>query len=300
MVPQIDGGKKQVNITIEEGSGFCFGVSRVIEMAEEILERGESLYCLGEIVHNEKEVKRLVDMGMKFIEVEDLNNLSDTRVMIRAHGEPPSTYEICEKNNISIVDGTCPIVKNLQKKVRKSYETSDPANEQIVIYGKKDHPEVIGLNGQTGNNSLIISKAEELENVDLKKGITLFSQTTMDSKGFQEVAMELNKRNKNSPNGKLMVKNTICNHISHRQPGIISFARNNELIIFVAGKNSSNGKILFEICKKENPNCIFISETNEIQKKWFTGYRNIGITGGTSTPEWLLKQTARKIEEITG
>jgi len=298
MVSKTSGGKVIVKISIEKGAGFCFGVSKLIDMAEEILDKGEKLYCLGEIVHNEKEVKRLVDKGMQFITVEDLKELHNTSVMIRAHGEPPSTFEICEKNTISVIDGTCPIVRALQKKIKKAHESSDTDKEQILIYGKNDHPEVIGLKGQTNGKAIVINDPDQLKNTELNAGVSLFSQTTMDSEGFKEIEEALFQKSLEDPKLKVHVNNTICKHISHRQPGITEFARNNDLIIFVAGKNSSNGKILFEICKKENSNCIFISETEEVRKEWLTGYEKIGITGGTSTPDWLLSQTAEKIKKL--
>lgn len=268
-------------------------------MAEEILERGEKLYCLGQIVHNEKEVKRLEDKGLQFIELEDLNNLSDTQVLIRAHGEPPSTYELCRKNNISIIDGTCPIVNKLQKNIKKAWDEMDSAKDRIIIYGKPEHPEVIGLNGQTGNQCLVVSRTDQLPvNIEVRN-LYLFSQTTMDSDGFAEVEEGITSLIGKDPEKNLISKNTICRHISHRQPGITEFAHENELIIFVAGKHSSNGKILYEICKKENPNCRFISEVEELKPEWIKGIDNIGITGATSTPEWLLREVEKKILAFT-
>lgn len=287
-----------MKISIEKGSGFCSGVTRAISMAEKVMESGQKLYCLGEIVHNEKEVRRLLDKGMEFITSDDLENLKDTNVLIRAHGEPPETYEVCERNNINIIDGTCPIVRTLQKKIRNTYLNSNREDTQIIIYGKPEHPEVIGLNGQAENKCTIIQGTDQLNNIELKDENILFSQTTMDSDGYNDLAERIKERLIKSETKKLVFNNTICKHISHRQPGIIDFARKNQLIIFVAGKNSSNGRILYEICKKENPNCKFISETDELNSKWFRGISTVGITGATSTPKWLLHQTAKEINRI--
>lgn len=285
-----------MKVSIDKGSGFCFGVTRVIELAEEILDSGKELYCLGEIVHNEKEVKRLVDKGMNFIDVSELEKLRDKHVLIRAHGEPPSTYEICNRNNLHILDGTCPIVRSLQKKVRGSYGRNDPAEHQVIIYGKNNHPEVIGLNGQTNNNCLVINNVKQIENISLKKNVSLYSQTTMDSDGYEEIVEKLKTIAAKDKNRDFNFNNTICRHISHRQPGLVDFAKNNEMIIFVAGRNSSNGKILFEICRKENPNCKFISEPAELKQEWFSKVKTVGVTGGTSTPGWLLDEVADKIK----
>lgn len=287
-----------MKISIDKGSGFCFGVSSVIDMAEEIIDSGQKLYCLGEIVHNEKEVSRLVRKGMTFIEVSDLKNLKNVNVLIRAHGEPPSTYELCKENNINIIDGTCPIVKKVQKRIRKTYTEQEKDDSQIIIYGKEWHPEVIGLNGQTNNSCLVVSAADQLNVADLKKNVTLFSQTTMDTDGYREIVEKINKAASEGEAKQINFNNTICKHISHRQPQIARFAKENELVIFVAGKKSSNGKILFEICKKENPKSHLVSKPEEVQKEWLNGINSIGISGGTSTPLWLLNLVAEKVREL--
>ncbi|MCK4921859.1 MAG: 4-hydroxy-3-methylbut-2-enyl diphosphate reductase [Bacteroidales bacterium] len=287
-----------MNIEIEKSSGFCFGVSKVIQMAEEILDKGDKLYCLGEIVHNEEEVNRLAEKGMIFIEKEDLLKLKDETVLIRAHGEPPSTYEICEERNISIIDGTCPIVNALQKQIRNSYKNSDTQNDQIVIYGKTSHPEVKALNGQINNSAVIIRNSEDIKKINPEKNLTLFSQTTMDSEGFTEMENQIRGNAKEHPGVKVEVKNTICKHISHRQPGIVDFAQSYDILIFVAGRNSSNGKILFDICKKENDNSKFISEVDQLKEEWFDSVANVGIAGATSTPAWVLKLVKERIESF--
>ncbi len=285
-----------MNVRIEKKSGFCFGVKRVIQMAEEALDKGEKLYCLGEIVHNQKEVERLTAKGMVFIDTDDLKELTNVKVLIRAHGEPPETYALAERNNIELIDGTCPIVRTLQKKVKDRFEDSGPET-RILIYGKKGHPEVIGLNGQTGYNALVISSVDEVPDPGNTTSISLFSQTTMDGQGFAEVCDKLSTFA--HPGLEIEINNTICNHISHRQPGIEAFAESNELILFVAGKNSSNGRILYEICRKKNPNSYLISELEDIQAEWFTGVNNVGITGATSTPVWFLEQVKERLRNFT-
>ncbi|MCF8378623.1 MAG: 4-hydroxy-3-methylbut-2-enyl diphosphate reductase [Bacteroidales bacterium] len=287
-----------MKVEIEKGSGFCFGVRKVIQMAEEILDKGENLYCLGEIVHNEEEINRLLEKGMVFINDEDLLTLKDETVLIRAHGEPPSTYKICEERNITIIDGTCPIVNALQKKIRKSYNQSDTLTDQIVIYGKDTHPEVKALNGQIDNSAIIIRNAKDLEKINPEKNTILFSQTTMDSEGFVDLGNKIKLNSMSFPDVNVEIKNTICKHISHRQPGIVDFARSHDILIFVAGRNSSNGKILFDICKKENDNSKFISEVDQLKKEWFSSVKNVGIAGATSTPAWVLKLVKERIESF--
>jgi 4-hydroxy-3-methylbut-2-en-1-yl diphosphate reductase len=288
-----------LKISIEESSGFCFGVTRVIKMAEEILDRGEKLYCLGEIVHNEEEVIRLKSKGLIFIEDEDLPKIKNEKVLIRAHGEPPATYLLAEKNGLTLIDGTCPIVLSLQKKIRKVYESSISEKDRIYIYGKEYHPEVRGLKGQACNNAIVIRNPEEIGKLAGVEKIHLFSQTTMDNDGFKRLEDYLNTRQKKDGIKEIHAHNSICKHISHRQPGIIQFARENDLIIFVSGKKSSNGRVLYEICQKENENSFFVSDENELKSEWINEMKSIGICGATSTPHWLLEQIAAKIESFT-
>lgn len=287
-----------MNISIEEKSGFCSGVKRVIEMAESLLDRGEKVYCLGEIVHNEKEVRRLETKGMVFIEHSDLDKLTDETILIRAHGEPPETYELAARNNLKIIDGTCPIVQGLQRKIRRRYREMDSKNGQIIIYGKEKHPEVIGLNAQANNEALVVRTEEDLKKTDPYKNLYIYSQTTMDTGGFEKMSSQL--KILGSDERTVQVNDTICKHISHREPGLRRFASENDLIIFVAGKNSSNGKILFEICKDENPSSIFISESKELKAKWFVdSIDSVGICGATSTPVWLLEEVGERIKSFT-
>lgn len=287
-----------MNISIEEKSGFCFGVKRVIEMAESMLEHGEKVYCLGEIVHNEKEVKRLESKGMVFIDHADLDKLKDKTILIRAHGEPPETYEKAARNNLEIIDGTCPIVQRLQRKIRKRYRDSDRKTEQIIIYGKEKHPEVLGLKGQTNNEAIVVRTEEDLKKVERDMDLYIYSQTTMDTGGFEQISSQLKFQGNDERS--VQVNDTICRHISHREPGLRKFASQNDLIIFVAGKQSSNGRILYEICRDENPSSIFISESKELKPEWFVdSIKSVGICGATSTPVWLLEEVAEKIKSFT-
>jgi 4-hydroxy-3-methylbut-2-enyl diphosphate reductase len=288
-----------VKISIEEKSGFCFGVDRAIKMAEEILDRGETLYCLGEIVHNEKEIKRLTDKGLVFIEHSGLENLKNKNVLIRAHGEPPKTYRLAERNNLTLIDGTCPIVLALQKKIRKQYEKMDKEKGHILIYGKKGHPEVTGLIGQTDNKAIVVNDPNELPGETGGKDVFLYSQTTMDTGGFLEIGEKLSRMQDPGKGQKLEINNTICSHISHREPGLRKFSGMNDVIIFVAGINSSNGRILYEICKSENEETYFISDPEEIDPAWMKGIGSVGISGATSTPLWLLEKVAEKIKSFT-
>ncbi len=287
-----------MKISIEEKSGFCCGVGRVIEMAESLLERGEEVYCLGEIVHNEKEVKRLESKGMVFIEHSDIENLKDKYILFRAHGEPPETYERAKKNNLKIIDGTCPVVRKLQKKILKKFHEIDSGNEQIIIYGKENHPEVIGLKGQVNNQVIVINTEEDLHKTDPKKNLYVYSQTTMDTYGYGQLGAWLEAVGRGRRT--VEINDTICRHISHREPGLRKFASENDLIIFVAGRASSNGRILYEICRDENPSTKFISESKELKASWFVNsIEKVGISGATSTPTWLLKEVVEKIKSFT-
>ena len=288
-----------MKISIEIKSGFCFGVKRAIALAEERLEQGERVYCLGQIVHNEKEVERLIKKGMIFIEHDDLDKLYDKTVLIRAHGEPPGTYEKAKKNKLRLIDGTCPIVLGLQKKIKKRFSENDLSDSQIIIYGKDNHPEVRGLKGQANNQALVVKSAEEIKKTDFKKKVFLFSQTTMDVKGFNKIESLIKQKVLDNEEGEVEVNNTICRHISHRETGLRDFAREHDLIVFVAGKHSSNGRVLFEICRSENPESYFVTGPEEIQAGWFVGKSSAGISGATSTPEWLLEEVAEKIREFT-
>ena len=289
-----------MKISIEEKSGFCFGVTRVIGIAEEILDRGETLYCLGQIVHNENEVKRLIKKGIIFIEKEDLMHLHDVKVLIRAHGEPPETYRIAKENNIELIDGTCPIVSRLQKRIREDHITGG-RERKIIIYGKKDHPEVVGLTGQTDNQALVVTNPDMLKELPLSSDISLYAQTTMDMEGFNRLRKTLEGAMKSSglSTDNLRIHDTICRHISHRQPGIRNFAAGNDAVIFVAGKKSSNGKVLYEVCRSVNEKSYFVSDPVEVKREWLIHAESVGICGATSTPRWLLEEVAARVDQLT-
>jgi len=283
-----------MKISIEEKSGFCSGVLGVVKLADDILDRGEELYCLGQIVHNDLEVKRLIDKGLKFIDYEDLTLLHHCKVLFRAHGEPPETYQIARNNNIEIIDGTCPIVKKIQERIKKVGVNQ----EQIIIFGKVNHPEVRGLRTQVPYNVTVINSVEEANEVQLSDKVHLYAQTTMDADSYKEVSCILNGRVRGQ-GGQLMINKTICRHVSHRKPGLKKFARNNDIIIFIAGINSSNGRMLFETCRKENPQCYFVTHIEVIKKEWFLNAGSIGICGATSTPRWQIEEAYEKIGKLT-
>ena len=251
-----------MKVSIEDKSGFCYGVVRVIEMAEELLRNGEQVWCLGQIVHNEGEVKRLSELGMNFIEHNDLHKLKNVKLLIRAHGEPPATYETARKNNLDIIEGTCPVVIKLQEKIKKEYKSLNHETDKIIIFGKKDHPEIIGLKGQTDDKALIIHKPDEVEDISPGQKLVVFSQTTMDTNEYEHVVSTLTSRIMES-GGKLQVNKSICGHISHRKPGLQNFAEQHDVIVFVGGKKSSNAQVLFEICKSVNERCHFVSFEEE-------------------------------------
>jgi 4-hydroxy-3-methylbut-2-enyl diphosphate reductase len=284
-----------MKINIEEKSGFCYGVDRVVEMADSILDKGEILYSLGQIVHNEMEVKRLEQKGLKTISRQELSGLHDCRMLIRAHGEPPSTYEIAKNNKIELIDGTCPIVRKIQFAIAARAEENDAL---IVIFGKKDHPEVEGLFGQAPAKTIILQSLEEVANLPASTYLHLYSQTTMDPDTFQSIVSLIEMKQKNE-SGKLVVHNTICGHVSHRRPGLQKFAYENDVIIFVGGNHSSNGKVLFQVCKEENAKSFYIGHPDEIMNSWFEGAKHVGVTGATSTPRWQIKQVTEKIKMIT-
>ncbi len=283
-----------MKIRIEEKSGFCYGVVRAVDMADAILDRGEALYSLGQIVHNEMEVKRLEQKGLKTITREDLPSLHDCKMLVRAHGEPPSTYEIAKENHIEIIDGTCPIVKKIQSGIAGKAIEKDAL---IVIYGKKGHPEVEGLFGQAPEKTKIISSVEEADMLPSSLNLHLYSQTTMDYDAFQSIILKIEKK-QFEEGGKLTVHNTICGHVSHRKPGLQKFAAENDLIIFVGGTHSSNGKILFQVCKDVNPNSFYIGKPDELQLSWFDGIQSVGIAGATSTPLRQIKEVAEHIKKL--
>lgn len=283
-------------IEIDEKSGFCFGVVNAIKRAEEELAKGETLYCLGDIVHNGQEVKRLTDMGMITIDHEQLKQLNGVKVLFRAHGEPPSTYEIALKNNINLIDASCPVVLRLQKKIKTSYVES-PDETQLLIYGKKGHAEVIGLLGQTNDSAIVIESEEDLSKVDFSKNIHLFSQTTKPLDGFNNLVKTISE--KMQPNAEFKYSDTICRQVANRMPNIANFAKKNDIIIFVSGKKSSNGKVLYGHSKSINPNTYLISEPEEVDHLNLDTSKKIGICGATSTPRWLMEEVAQRVVDLS-
>ncbi|NDP20957.1 MAG: 4-hydroxy-3-methylbut-2-enyl diphosphate reductase [Paludibacter sp.] len=283
------------NIEIDNKSGFCFGVVKAINKAEEELAKGGTLYCLGDIVHNGQEVERLAKLGLITIDHQQFAQLHDAKVLLRAHGEPPLTYQIAEKNNITLIDASCPVVLKLQSRIKKAYENAPSDDTQIVIYGHHGHAEVNGLVGQTGGKAIVIEDESELNKVDFSKNIRLFSQTTKSLDGFNHLVETLTQKTEDSLSFEHY--DTICRQVANRIPNITTFAKQNDIIIFVSGKKSSNGKVLFEHSKKINPNTYLVSAAEEIESLDIDLTKKIGICGATSTPRWVMEEVASKLKD---
>jgi 4-hydroxy-3-methylbut-2-enyl diphosphate reductase len=296
MTSTIKENNKMVNIEIDSGSGFCFGVTTAIQKAEEELAKGNTLYCLGDIVHNGQECERLKAMGLITINHEEFAQLHDVKVLLRAHGEPPATYELARKNNIEIIDATCPVVLRLQKRIKQEYNKA--SGQQIVIYGKNGHAEVLGLVGQTNGEAIVIEGMKEVDRLDFTKDIRLYSQTTKSLDEFRQIVEYIQEHI--APEATFEYHDTICRQVANRMPNIRQFAANHDLIFFVCGRKSSNGKILFHECKQVNPNTYLIDQPGEIDRSVLKGARSIGICGATSTPKWLMEECKKVIssEEI--
>jgi 4-hydroxy-3-methylbut-2-en-1-yl diphosphate reductase len=291
-----------VQVTIDPDAGFCFGVDQAIRQADKLLETGKKIYCLGDIVHNASELSRLKSKGLEVIGYNQFQQLKDATVLIRAHGEPPSTYELASRNNVKLVDATCPIVHKLQQRIGNIYSKGQDKNMQLVIFGKEGHAEIAGLSGQTDDKAIIISNDSDFDKIDFTKPISLFSQTTMDKEAFVRISKEIeNRMIQACPEGNIdfQVFDTICRQVSHRAPLLDDFARNQDMVIFVSGNNSSNGKYLFSRCQKANKSSYLINNADELQKEWFAGADKIGISGATSTPLKQLEEIADKIIKIT-
>ena len=282
-----------VNIEIDNGSGFCFGVTTAIQKAEEELAKGNTLYCLGDIVHNGQECERLKKMGLITINHEEFARLHDVKVLLRAHGEPPATYETARKNHIEIIDATCPVVLRLQKRIKQEFDKSSDA--QIVIYGKNGHAEVLGLVGQTNGRAIVIEGIQEVGRLDFSKDIRLYSQTTKSLDEFRQIVEYI--REHISPEATFEYHDTICRQVANRMPNIRQFAASHDLVFFVCGRKSSNGKILFHECKKVNKNSYLIDQPEEIGRSLLQGVQSIGICGATSTPKWLMEECKKVILE---
>ena len=290
-----------MKVTIDKYSGFCFGVVYAIQMAEDILAKEDQLYCLGDIVHNNKEVDRLKNMGLKIINPDNLKDISDCKVMIRAHGEPPETYAIALKNNIQLLDASCPVVLKLQHQIKEGYEDIKEIDGQVIIFGKEGHAEVTGLLGQTKNEAIIVTTIDDLEKVDFSKSIYIYSQTTKSPKAYKAISDVIAERVKleAGENVKYIVHDTLCRQVSGREPQLKQFSKGNDVIVFVSGQKSSNGKMLYQSCKEENNNSYFISDVDEINTDWFNDINSVGICGATSTPRWLMENVQNTIENIS-
>jgi len=291
-----------MKVEIDKKSGFCFGVSNAVEIAEEALLQGEKVFSLGPIVHNDKEVERLESLGLTSINQQQFRDLKNTKVLIRAHGEPPETYRIAQENNITIIEATCPIVKKLQLKISMAWKRIGKDNGQIILFGKPGHAEVVGLLGQTDQEGILISGPADIDKIDFARPVALFSQTTMEINEFNQIKKLIYEKMKDQgildPDHYLEVNNTVCGQVSNREPNLRKFAREHDTIIFVSGKESSNGRMLFSVCKSENPDTYFVSSIEEIDKSWFEGKRSAGICGATSTPKWLIEEVRDFVSTI--
>ena len=290
-----------MKVTVDRNSGFCWGVVRTIDIAEEQMQEERELYSLGPVIHNPVEIERLRVKGLTPITQDDLPRLSGKRVLIRAHGEPPETYARAKELGITLIDATCPVVTKVQERIRKFYDNG----YQIVIFGKKDHAEVIGLVGQTNGEAVVIKSVGEIGIVELTRKTVLFSQTTMDKPTFYDIARVLREKIADVVIGTFEesavdfhAKDTICGQVAGRDKKLREYAASNDVMVFVAGRNSSNGKVLYDICREANPRSFFIEQENELQPAWFAGAATVGITGATSTPQWLMERVQRAIETI--
>ena len=304
-----------LQIEIDNGSGFCFGVTTAIKKAEEELAKGTKLYCLGDIVHNSMEVERLTKKGLITINHEQMRDLHNVKVLLRAHGEPPETYELAKRNNIEIIDATCPVVLALQRRIKSQYEkgyqsingsldkedsvttslssSKSGGEASIVIFGKNGHAEVLGLVGQTHSHAIVIEKFEDVKALDFNHDIYLYSQTTKSLDEFHKIIDYIQSHI--SPTAKFQSFDTICRQVANRMPNISSFAARHDLILFVAGRKSSNGKVLFHECLSVNPNSHQVESADEIDMTWFEGVQTVGICGATSTPKWLMEECRDEI-----
>lgn len=285
------------SIEIDADSGFCFGVVTAINKAEEELAKGEgTLYCLGDIVHNSDEVSRLARKGLRIINHDDLSALTGARVLLRAHGEPPSTYETARERGIELIDATCPVVLRLQRRIKECHDRPLPDRPQIVIYGKLGHAEVNGLVGQTDGEAIVVEGLDDLERIDFTRPVALYSQTTKPISGLREISAEIERRM--APGVSFESYDTICRQVANRVEKLQRFARGHDAVIFVSGKKSSNGKVLYANCREVNPRTYMVSNPDEIDPAWLAGVETIGVCGATSTPRWLMEQVKERIENL--
>ncbi|HEX2394510.1 MAG TPA: 4-hydroxy-3-methylbut-2-enyl diphosphate reductase [Bacteroidales bacterium] len=288
-----------MKVEIDPKAGFCFGVTRVVNKAEEIIREQGKLFCLGEIVHNQKEIERLERIGLKTITYDEYFKLSDCRVLIRAHGEPPATYKHAKENNIELIDGTCPIVLKLQSRIKQDYNYESESGAQIVIFGKKDHAEVRGLAGQTDYRAIIVESAEDMDKIDFSRTVHLYAQTTMSADRYGNLQHVLIERAEKNGLKAQSVKctNSICRQVSGRIDQLRDFSSRYDVILFVSYQQSSNGRLLYSKCLEVNPRTYFVTEVNDMNEEWFNNASSVGITGATSTPAWLLEEFREKLAE---
>ncbi len=283
-----------LQVEIDEGSGFCFGVTTAIQKAEEELAAGQKLYCLGDIVHNGMECERLKNMGLITINHEEMKKLHDVKVLLRAHGEPPETYEVARRNNIEIIDATCPVVLQLQRRIKRQF--NDDSEKQIVIFGKNGHAEVLGLVGQTSSHAIVVESLDDVKKLDFSHDICLYSQTTKSLDEFHHIIRYIQSHISSA--AEFRSYDTICRQVANRMPNISSFAAKHDLILFVCGRKSSNGKVLYKECRSVNPNTHLIEGPDEIDKSWLQEIETVGVCGATSTPKWLMEQCRDRIMEL--
>ena len=289
-----------MNVTIDKNSGYCFGVEFAIQMAEDELAHEQTLYCLGDIVHNRMEVERLHALGLRIIDREQLGTLHDCKVLIRAHGEPPETYQLAMQNNLELIDASCPVVLKLQNRVKHSYDASNRQHGQIVIYGQPGHAEVAGLAGQTGNQAIIVMTEADLDQIDFARPVTLYSQTTKSTAGFYRMRELISTRIAAAGGDPTTfdANDSICRQVSNREPALAKFAVQHDVVVFVSGRKSSNGKALFEVVHQHNTRSYFVENEQEMEDEWFQEVQSVGICGATSTPMWLMQRVADRIAPI--
>ena len=285
-----------MKIEIDEKSGFCFGVVHAITEAEKALDRSETVYSLGDIVHNRIEVQRLEQLGLRTVTHEDMPQLGGTQLFIRAHGEPPTTYARARALGIEIIDATCPVVAKLQQRVKKAYDQMQPIGGQVVILGKRGHAEVVGLTGQVGDRAIVVEGMKDLEQIDFERPIYFLSQTTQSIALFEELGAEMKRRHAHPE--QIQIADTICRQVANREDHLKAFAERFDVIVFVCGRKSSNGKVLCEVCRTANPHTHQIEEAAEIDPAWFAGAESVGICGATSTPKWLMEHVTQHIENL--
>jgi 4-hydroxy-3-methylbut-2-en-1-yl diphosphate reductase len=289
-------------VEIDRQSGFCFGVQNAVAIAEKALLKGEKVFSLGPIVHNDKEVERLSMLGLVSIDHDEFRNLRNCKVLIRAHGEPPETYITAERNNITIIEATCPIVKRLQSKIKYQWQNIKETNGQVVIFGKAGHAEVVGLLGQINNEGILVTGPDDIKKIDVTRPVYLFSQTTMSVKEYgsftDNLRLKMLENGISDPEKNLVINKTICGQVSNREPHLKAFAKKHDIIIFVSGRESSNGKMLYSVCRNVNPDTHFVSAPEELDLSWFKGKNSVGICGATSTPKWLIEKIHDIISNI--